>query len=198
MKLERSFYERDDVALVARELLGKILYSQIEGQTCVGRITEVEAYSGLNDKACHAHNGKRTPRTEVMFKQGGHSYVYLCYGIHHMFNVVTNREGIPDAVLIRAIEPVLGIDEMLRRRNKVKLQKTLTSGPGALGQAMGLHFKKHNGIDLLGDTIWIEDAPNLQEDDIFVTTRIGVDYAEEDALKPWRFYINNSSWISRK
>ncbi len=197
-KLPRTFYERPNVVQIAKELLGKTLFTSIEGVLSGGIITEVEAYSGTKDKACHAHNGKRTARTEVMFGVGGHSYVYLCYGIHHMFNVVTNAQGHADAVLIRAIEPTVGMDEMLRRRNKAKLQKTLTAGPGALGQALGLHFKEHNGLDLLGDTIWIEDAPNLNEDDIFVTTRIGVDYAEEDALKPWRFYIKDNSWISKK
>ena len=115
-----------------------------------------------------------------------------------MFNVVSNAQGQADAVLIRAIEPITGIEQMLKRRNQTKLHKMLTSGPGKLGQALGLHFKKHNGLDLLGDTIWIENAPNLKEDDIFVSTRIGVSYAEQDAFKPWRFYIKDNPWISKK
>lgn len=198
MKLSRTFYERKNVIQIAQELLGKKLFTHVNGSLTGGLITEVEAYSGTQDKACHANNGKRTARTEVMYQQGGYSYVYLCYGIHHMFNVVTNAQGLADAILIRAIQPTIGIDEMLKRRNKTKIHKTLASGPGALGQALGLHFKQHNGLDLLGDTIWIEDMPNLKEDDIFVTTRIGVAYAEEDALKPWRFYIKNNPWISIK
>lgn len=198
MKLSRTFYERKNVIQIAQELLGKKLFTHVNGSLTGGLITEVEAYSGTQDKACHANNGKRTARTEVMYQQGGYSYVYLCYGIHHMFNVVTNAQGLADAILVRAIQPTIGIDEMLKRRNKTKIHKTLASGPGALGQALGLHFKQHNGLDLLGDTIWIEDMPNLKEDDIFVTTRIGVAYAEEDALKPWRFYIKNNPWISIK
>lgn len=198
MKLNRAFYERGNVVQIAKELLGKSLFTNINGRLAGGIITEVEAYSGTNDKACHANNGKRTARTEVMFGRAGHTYVYLCYGIHHMLNVVTNVEGLADAVLIRAFEPIEGINTMQVRRNKLILNKSLSSGPGSVGQALGLQYKKHDGIDLLGDTIWIEDSRVLNEDDIFATTRIGVDYAGEDALKPWRFYIRNNKWISRK
>lgn len=198
MKLKREFYERTNVVAIARELLGKRLITSVDGHKTGGIITEVEAYSGTNDKACHAHNGKRTARTEVMFGAGGFSYVYLCYGIHHMFNLVCNMPERADAVLVRAIEPTVGVDLMMERRNKPNLNKTLTSGPHALGQALGLNFKTHNGIDLLSNLIWIEDAPNLDKDDIFETRRIGVDFAEEDAFKPWRFYIKNNKWISKK
>lgn len=198
LKLNRAFYERENVVQIAKELLGKRLYSNIDGCLVGGIITEVEAYSGTNDKACHANNGKRTARTEVMFGEGGHAYIYLCYGIHHMVNVVTNSEGKADAVLIRAFEPIEGIETMQQRRNKLKLEKSLSSGPGSVGQALGLHFRRQNGLDLLGDTIWIDGSTELNEDDIFTAKRIGVDYAEEDALKPWRFYIKNSKWISRK
>lgn len=198
MKLSREFYERTDVVQIAQELLGKNLYTNILGLQTGGMITEVEAYRGYGDKACHAHNGKRTKRTEVMFGAGGHAYIYLCYGIHHMLNVVCNAPGMADAVLIRAIEPLVGIEHMQVRRSKTKLDKTLTSGPGALGQALGLRTQLDNQTDLLGEKIWIEEQPNLSGDDIFATTRIGIDYAEEDVLKPWRFYIKDTKWISKK
>ena len=198
MKLKREFYERTNVVAIARELLGKRLITSVDGHKIGGIITEVEAYSGTNDKACHAHNGKRTARTEVMFGAGGFSYVYLCYGIHHMFNLVCNMPERADAVLVRAIEPTVGVDLMMERRNKPNLNKTLTSGPGALGRALGLNFRTHNAIDLTGNLIWIEDAPSLGKDEIIETTRIGVGYADEDAFKLWRFYIKNNKWISKK
>lgn len=198
MKLTRDFYERTNVVQVAQELLGKILVTRIDGQYTAGRITELEAYSGTNDKACHANNGLRTKRTEAMYWQGGTAYVYLIYGMHHLFNVVTNREDVADAVLIRALEPLEGIDIMLERRGLAKPDKKLSSGPGTLSAALGIHTKKHYGLDLLGDTVWIDDAPLLRRNQIVVSTRIGVDYAEEDALKPWRFYEHNSRWVSKK
>ncbi len=197
-KLARNFYERNDVVLVAKELLGKHIYSNSGEGLAVGRITEVEAYSGINDKACYANNGLRSKRTEVMYGDGGYSYVYLCYGIHHLFNVVTNKSDNADAVLIRAIEPIEGIGLMQKRRNMYKLDKSLSSGSGTLSQALGINFKAHYGLDLLGNEIWIEDQPAICDSDIEKRTRIGVDYAEEGALKPWRFYIKNNKWISRK
>ncbi len=198
MKLERSFYEREDVVQVAVELLGKTFHTNLNGIHTSGRITEVEAYSGRNDKACHANNGLRTKRTEIMYGKGGVVYMYLCYGIHHLLNIVTNTKDVADAVLIRGLEPVTGIEEMMHRRKQGALKKTLSSGPGTLAQALGLNTKDHYGIDLLGNTIWIEDAPVLKSSDIVVSTRIGVDYAEEDALKPWRFYIRDTKWVSKK
>ena len=198
MKLPKSFYQRDNVVLIARELLGKYIHSKIDGELCVARITEVEAYSGMNDKACHANNGVRTRRTEVMYGEGGYAYVYLCYGIHHLFNVVTNVQNKADAVLIRAVEPIDGVDVMLKRRRRNKLDKTLCSGPGTLTQALGIKTSIHYGSWLLGNDIWIENASDLKDSEIVSSTRIGVDYAEEDALKPWRFYIKDSQWISKK
>lgn len=198
MKLTRDFYERPDVLQIAQELLGKTLYTLIDGVCTAGMITEVEAYSGRNDKACHANGGKRTARTEVMYGPGGYSYVYLCYGIHHMFNVVTHVQGHADALLIRAIAPTEGIDQMMQRRKKQEFNHRLTAGPGAVGQALGLQFNQHNGLDLLGHTIWIEEAPILPKDSILAKTRIGIAYAEEDALKPWRFYVKDSKWVSKK
>ncbi len=199
MKLDRAFYEGENVVELAQGLLGKKLCSNINGQLTSGIITETEAYSGRNDKACHANNGLRTKRTQTMYEKGGMAYVYLIYGIYHLFNVVTNEEGQADAVLIRAIQPIDGIDIMLERRKKSQIHKTLTSGPGVLGQAMGFNTKSHTGLDLHGDVIWIEDTGHAYADnEIIKTTRIGVAYAEEDALKPWRFYLKNSEWVSRK
>lgn len=198
MKLPESFYQRENVVQIAKELLGKTIHTIIDGEYTSARITEVEAYSGVNDKACHANNGNRTTRTEVMYAQGGHTYVYLCYGIHHLFNVVTNIEDRADAVLVRAVEPLEGVDIMLKRRSKIKLDKTLSSGPGTLTQALGIKTKMHYGKWLLDNDIWLEDSRNLSSNEIVTSTRIGVDYAEEDALKPWRFYIKDNQWISKK
>lgn len=198
MKLLESFYQRENVVLIAKELLGKTIHSMVNGELTSARITEVEAYSGLNDKACHANNGIRTKRTEVMYAEGGHAYVYLCYGIHHLFNIVTNAKNRADAVLIRAVEPLEGVDIMLERRRKERLDKTLTSGPGTLSEALGIKTKTHYGKWLLDNDIWLEDSRNLSSDEIITSTRIGVDYAEEDALKPWRFYIKDNQWISKK
>ncbi|MDA1121501.1 MAG: DNA-3-methyladenine glycosylase [Bacteroidetes bacterium] len=197
MKLTRDFYTRPDVVTISRELLGKFLVTRIAGQLTSGMIVETEAYCGRNDKACHANNGRRTKRTEIMFEGGGKAYVYLCYGIHHLFNVTTNIDGLADAVLIRAIEPVDGVDLMLKRRNKPEVRPDLTSGPGALSQALEI-TTSHYGQDLLGDTVWIENRDcDLTEEQIIAGNRIGVDYAGEDAFKPWRFVIKDSPWMSK-
>ena len=198
LKLPRNFYERPDVVQIARDLLGKKLFSSVDNQEVSGLITEVEAYRGYDDKACHACNGKRTNRTEVMFGQGGHAYVYLCYGIHHLLNIVTNVTGKADAVLIRAVKPLTGVTHMHSRRNHPHSAKALTCGPGVLSQAFGVTKKQHNGKDLLSDELWIEDQPLISDNDVVATTRVGVDYAEEDALKPWRFYVKTNKWISKK
>ena len=191
-KLERSFYERPDVVEVARDLIGTHLVSNIDNQITVGMIVETEAYCGRGDKACHA-NYRKTPRTEVMYGRGAHGYIYLCYGIHHLFNVVTNTEGMADAVLIRAIEPIEGLETMKLRRGNPKTR--LTAGPGILSQAMGIKVNR-SGIDLLADEIWI--SPRKRNDfKIEIDTRIGVDYAEEDALKPWRFYMEGNKNVSK-
>jgi len=193
--LEPAFYEREDVVTIGRELLGKVLISKIDGSLTMGKIVETEAYSGRNDKACHANNGLRTKRTEIMYKAGGHAYIYLCYGIHHLFNVVTNVEGKADAVLIRGVEPLFGMDIMKDRlRSKNQL---LTNGPASLTKSMGI-TKELTGISLLGNQIWINDAPAIPTQDIVQTTRVGIDYAEEDVLLPWRFYIKKNRWVSRK
>lgn len=191
-KLNRSFFLRNDVVLIAKELLGKILVTNIDGNITKGVIIETEAYCGRNDKACHANNGLRTKRTEIMYAEGGRSYIYLCYGIHHLFNVVTNEMNQADAVLIRALEPLEGEDHMKERTKSPKL----TNGPGILSKAMGITMNQ-NGMDLIGNEIWIEPGIKVDEHVIVHTTRVGVDYAEEDAKLPWRFYISNNKYISK-
>ena len=152
---------------------------------------EAEAYAGPEDRASHAYNGRRTSRTEIMFQEGGVAYVYLCYGIHHLFNIVTNVEGIPHAVLIRAIVPIDGIDLMLRRRDKKAVISKLTGGPGTVTQALGIHTT-HSGTDLTGHQIWLEDRGIVVPDDqITAGPRVGVNYAGEYTTKPWRFRLKN-------
>jgi DNA-3-methyladenine glycosylase len=185
-KLPRAFYLREDVVAVARELLGKKLVSTIGGVRTAGIITETEAYAGPLDKASHAHGGRRTARNEVMYARGGTSYIYLCYGIHHLFNVVTNAADTPHAVLIRAIHPTEGLELMKQRRGGTRLT---TGGPGTLTQALGIRTT-HNGTDLLGATIYIEDGPAPLPGIIISGPRIGVDYAGEDALLPYRFHFD--------
>lgn len=195
MILPPSYYLNEDVVQVAKDLLGKLIVTKIDGITTSGIITETEAYAGITDKASHAYGGRRTNRTEIMYAKGGVAYVYLCYGIHHLFNVVTNVQDIPHAVLIRAIEPVKGIDAMLQRRKKTKLQPQLTSGPGAMSMALGIHTS-HTGLSLGKGIITIHDE-GVSVEDIVATTRIGVDYAKEDALLPYRFYIASNKYISK-
>lgn len=196
IKIELSWYLNDNVLEVAKGLLGKVLCTRIDGKVTKGKIVETEAYSGNNDKACHANNQNKTKRNRVMFEAGGHAYVYLCYGIHHLFNVVTNKEGSADAVLIRAVEPIGGVEIMLKRRKMRSVDKKLTAGPALLSQALGI-LTDHYGTNLKSEIIWVEEGENVCEDKIVSTTRIGVDYAEEDALKLWRFYIKENAWVSR-
>lgn len=197
-RLDRKFYLRGNVLQIARELPGKFLITKFDGIVTGGMITEVEAYAGVTDRASHAFNNRRTARTEVMYAAGGTAYVYLCYGIHHLFNVVTNKTGIPHAILIRAIEPVEGISTMMKRRKKHLLDATLTAGPGALSEALGIHTQ-HTGMSLLNGNIWLEDRGVLiPEMKITETTRVGVAYAGTDALLPYRFYITGNKWVSAK
>ncbi|MCO5274237.1 MAG: DNA-3-methyladenine glycosylase [Flavobacteriales bacterium] len=186
-KLERSFYARPDVVAVSRELLGKVLVTHVNGVTTAGIITETEAYMGAVDRASHAYGGKVTPRNKIMYGQAGHAYIYLCYGIHHLFNVVTNAEGVAHAVLVRAIHPVEGLATMLKRR---KTKTLTTGGPGTLTQALGIRTSQ-NGADLLGNLIWIEERHIVVPQEAIITgPRIGVDYAGVDALLPYRFHFN--------
>ncbi len=194
MPLSEEFYLQPDVVKIAKKLLGKKLSTLVDGQFTSGIITETEAYNGVIDKASHAHGGRLTHRNQTMFAQGGVAYIYLCYGIHHLFNVVTGEEGTPTAVLIRAVEPLEGIETMLQRRNKAKLDKTLTVGPGSMSQALGISTKM-NGISLHQQEIWIEESENkLKPSQILASSRIGVDYAGEEALLPYRFTIKGNCW----
>lgn len=186
--LPQSFYQNPDVVDISRKLLGKVICTNIDSKFTAGIITETEAYCGRNDKACHANNGLRTARTEVMYGEPGHAYIYLCYGIHHLLNVVTNRPGLADAVLIRAMRPIEGMDIMNGRRN-IKEEKNLTNGPGKLTQALGITTDL-NATHLSEPPLWIEDRGiEFKDHEIHTSSRIGVDYAEEDALKPWRFFV---------
>ncbi|HNO71945.1 MAG TPA: DNA-3-methyladenine glycosylase [Bacteroidia bacterium] len=190
MKLQKDFYIREDVVLIAKELLGKVLITNFNGAISAGIITETEAYAGINDRASHAFGGRRTARTETMYATGGTAYVYLCYGIHHLFNVVTNQKDIPHAVLIRAIKPIEGMDVILKRRKQKEISNKLSSGPGTLSQALGIQTS-HSGENLLGNKIWIEDRGiNFSDKEIIKSPRIGVDYAGADALLPYRFFVN--------
>ncbi len=191
-KISKPFYLNPNVISVSRELLGKVLMTSINGKITGGFITETEAYAGPEDRASHAWNNRRTKRTEVMFREGGTAYVYLCYGIHHLFNIVTNHAGIPHAVLIRSIQPVTGFDTILQRRRAKKLTLKLCSGPGNVSMGLGIRTS-HSGTDLTGNTIWVEDRGiTIPEDKITVGPRVGVDYAGEDAGNPWRFQVQGS------
>jgi DNA-3-methyladenine glycosylase len=196
MKLTESFYQRTNVVKVARELLGKSLFTQVSGVVTGGMIVETEAYS-WKEKGCHAFGGKKTLRNQIMFDTGGHAYVYLCYGMHNLFNVVTNVEGTADAVLIRAIEPTVGLEEMQERRGVLKSQFHLTSGPGKLTKALGID-RAFNGKYLLNHDVWIEDTGMVLKNKLIeVSKRIGIDYAGNDADLPWRFTVKGSKWVSK-
>ena len=189
MKLPEEFYLRNDVVTIARELLGKVLVTNFNRKKTSGIITETEAYNGFVDRASHAYRGRRTARNEHMYSHGGISYVYICYGMHHLFNVVTNTLDVPHAILIRAIKPLEGINHMLHRRNKLIVDKTLTGGPGTVAQALGID-KNHSGLNLGGNKIWIEDRNIIVNDkDVKVGPRIGVESAGVDALLPYRFVL---------
>lgn len=198
MKLDHTFYQKKDVVRLAKSLIGKVLVSNFDHQYCSGIITETEAYNGIHDKASHAYGGRRTRRTEIMYAEGGTAYVYLIYGIHSLFNVVTNKIDIPHAVLIRAIQPLEGIRFMEARRKKPATTKGFTSGPGVVSEAMGIHFS-HSGLSLLGEEIWIEDRGiQLKGTTIEATPRIGVDYAGEDAHLPYRFLLKEQNIRGKK
>lgn len=196
MKLTREFYLRKDTLKIARELLGKLLIVPTEsGEKVSGMIVETEAYLGEIDKACHSYNNRRTKRTETMFGIGGTAYVTLIYGMYYQFNVVTGAINSPHAVLIRAVEPVHGIEIMRERRGAMK-DKNLTSGPGKICIAFGINDEFKNA-DLLGDKVWLEDFKSFEEKEITSGKRIGIDYAEEFAEKAWRFWVRNNQFVSR-
>jgi DNA-3-methyladenine glycosylase len=197
MKLSESFYLGSDVAQIAQQLLGKYLFTCIDGITTGGYIVETEAYNGAVDKASHAYGNRLTPRTQTMFAQGGIAYVYLCYGIHEMFNVVTSVKGEAHAVLVRAINPTVGLDVMLARRNMALVKPNITAGPGSVGKALGI-TRKLNGISLQSEQIWIEDQGlHFKPEQIAAVPRIGVAYAAEDALLPYRYYVKGNVYVSK-
>lgn len=186
-KVPLSFFEKEDVLAVAKSLLGKTLFTFIDGKHTGGIITETEAYAGKADKASHAYGGRRTQRTETMYRPGGCSYVYFTYGMHHLFNIVTSVKDDPQAVLIRGIIPKEGVDVQIERRNQIKLGFQLANGPAKVCQALGITLVQ-NSVSLLGDTIWLQDnAEIIKPEDIITCARVGVDYAGEDALLPYRF-----------
>ena len=196
MKLEQEFYQGRNVVKIARQLLGKILFTRINGTITGGRIVETEAYS-WKERGCHAFGARKTARNTVMFEKGGLAYVYMCYGIHFLFNVVTNREDVPEAVLIRALEPLTGLEEMRLRRGNLVNDIHLTSGPGKLTKALGIG-RSFNGKSLGDDEIWIEDpGTKVADRNIMASERIGIDYAGEDARLPWRFTVKGNIWVSK-
>lgn len=201
MKLKRDFYSRDTIT-VAKELLGKTLVHNANGNILKGKIVETEAYLGVEDKAAHAYGGKRTKRVETMYGLPGTAYVYLIYGMYYCFNIITVKEGVPQGVLIRGIEPLQGIDQMVANRFKKPIanltnrqKKNISDGPGKLSMAFGID-KTFNGMDLCGQKIYLEDGID-EKIEIIETTRIGIDYAEEAKHFPYRFYIEGNSWVSK-
>ena len=191
-RLDKNYYFEKDVVKLAKNLIGKVIHTNIEGIISSAIITETEAYAGVTDMASHAYGGRRTQRTEIMYKEGGTAYVYLCYGMHYLFNIVTNEQDTPHAVLIRGIYPLSGADGMLKRVNKNKITNNLGNGPGKVSKLLGIN-KNHNGISLLGDIVWLTNNEIKIDDSlIIVDKRIGIDYAGEDAMLPYRFYLNYS------
>ncbi|KAA2223308.1 DNA-3-methyladenine glycosylase [Chryseobacterium sediminis] len=197
MKLPHSYYSNQDVLFLAQDLLGKVLFTDINGDVTAGIIVETEAYFGVKDKASHAYGGRRTDRTETLYSHGGVSYVYLCYGIHHLFNVVTSVEDDPHAVLVRAVEPLIGIDIIELRRKMPASKPAISAGPGSAAKALGID-RSLNKKDLTENEIWIEDHGIVYTSEEIVTgPRIGVAYAQEDALLPWRFFVKGNKYVSK-
>ena len=197
MKLDPGYYLNEDVVGLAKDLLGKVLYTKIGDEITAGIIVETEAYFGIKDKASHAYGGRRTNRTETMYGAGGIAYVYLCYGMHHLFNVVTSIENDPHAVLIRGIEPLIGIEIIEERRNMPHTKGAISAGPGSAAKALGID-KTFNAKNLSGDDIWIEDhGAKYNEEDIAATPRVGIAYAKEHALLPWRFFVKGNKYVSK-
>lgn len=192
--LPLNFYQSEDVVLIAQNLLGKVIVTQFKQGKTSAKIVETEAYKGPFDKASHAFKGRYTKRTATMYCKGGVIYVYLCYGIHHLLNIVTGPENVPHAVLIRAVEPLEGIDIMCKRRNLAKISRNLTAGPGLLTQALGIRTS-HDGLPLC-ESIWIENGDTLGAQEIVASKRVGIAYAQEHQFLPWRFRIKNNPWVS--
>ena len=189
IKMNLNYFLNPDVVFLARDLLGKYVFTQIDGQIAGGYITETEAYKGFTDRGSHAFGGRRTKRNEMMYAEGGRAYVYLCYGMHHMLNFVSNAEGVPDAVLIRGIRPTHGEELMLKRTKKKQSGASLTDGPGKVCKSLGITLTE-NGILLNSNTLWVEDrGKKFSDDKVIIGPRVGIDYAGEDAKLPWRFRL---------
>lgn len=197
MKLKEDYYLNEDVVSLAKDLLGKVLYTKINDEITAGIIVETEAYFGIKDKASHAYGGRRTNRTETMYGTGGIAYVYLCYGMHNLFNIVSSSENDPHAVLIRGIEPLVGLEIIEERRNMPHTKGALSAGPGSAAKALGID-RTFNAKNLTGDEIWLEDQGiQYQDEDIAATPRVGIAYAKEHALLPWRFFIKGNKYVSK-
>ena len=197
MKLKEEYYLNEDVVSLAKDLLGKVLYTKIDNEITAGIIIETEAYFGIKDKASHAYGGRRTSRTETMYGSGGIAYVYLCYGMHNLFNIVSSKENDPHAVSIRGIEPLIGIDIIEQRRNMLHTKGAISAGPGSAAKALGID-RTFNAKNLTGDEIWIEDhAIRYQNEDIVAAPRVGIAYAKEHALLPWRFFVKGNKYVSK-
>lgn len=197
MKIPLSYYLNQDVIFLAKDLLGKVLFTNIDDEITSGIIVETEAYFGIQDKASHAYGGRRTNRTETLYNSGGVSYVYLCYGIHHLFNIVTSVENEPHGILIRAIEPLSGKETMELRRNMPATKAAISSGPGSVSKALGINGD-FNKKDLSGEEIWIEDHNiRYKAEEIAEVPRVGVAYAQKDALLPWRFLVKGNKYVSK-
>ena len=196
-KLPREFYTRPNVLHVARDLLGKLLVVPMRnGKRVSGRIVEVEAYRGPEDRAAHSYGGRRTKRTEPMYGIGGTAYVFFVYGMYYQFNVVTNVVDAPHAILVRAVEPIEGI-ELMRKRRGNQPDDNLTNGPGKLSIALGID-RRLDGADLLGNKVWLEAGEKIARSRIASGARIGIDYAAEWIDKPWRFWIKDNPFVSRR
>jgi DNA-3-methyladenine glycosylase len=195
--LPLSFYLREDVVQISKELLGKVLVTVRDRQRTAGIIVETEAYGGTDDRASHAFGQRKTERTEIMYREGGITYVYLIYGLHVLLNFVTNKAGTPHAVLIRALQPLEGIELMLRRRKLHSLTPNVSNGPAKLTRSLGITLD-WNGLPLTGPQIWVEDrGVVIPSENIASGPRIGVDYAGEDARRPWRFWIKDNPFVSK-
>ena len=195
VSLERDFYERDTLE-VAQDLLGKYLVHDLDERITVGKIVEVEAYIGPDDAAAHAYRGLKTARTQIMFGPGGYAYVYLIYGMYHCLNIVTGKEGCPEVVLIRALEPIAGI-EIMKQRRKTDKEKNLCSGPGKLCQAMGINMS-HYGVDLCGSELYLTNGEPINTSQIVSTPRINIEYSGAAKDYPWRYVIKGNSFVSKK
>ncbi|MBC8172384.1 MAG: DNA-3-methyladenine glycosylase [Chitinophagales bacterium] len=196
VKLKKEFYTRADTVKIGKELLGKVLCSRFQNEITKGIICETEAYCGPTDRGAHSYNGRFTDRTKIMYEEGGVAYVYICYGIHHLFNIITHDKNEPHAILIRAIEPVEGFETILKRTSRKIMDHTIAAGPGLVSQCLGFK-KEHTGISLLSDAIWVEDAKPLPEKNIVKSARVGMNFEGEYKMIPWRFRIKDSVYTSK-